>query len=150
MSFRPQGDQVGYTEGCRVYNSDALYIPSGSSTYLTFDSEVYDTNFMHSIITNPERITIRTAGIYLITFHCSFTVNADGYRRAYIKRNGFTIGQDRREGSAILTTSLLATTIQQLIRGDYLRIHIYQNSGIELELLKISSWSPYFMAQRIG
>jgi len=142
MSFRPQGDQVGYTEGCRVYNSDALYIPSGSSTYLTFDSEVYDTNFMHSIITNPERITI--------SFHCSFTVNADGYRRAYIKRNGFTIGQDRREGSAILTTSLLATTIQQLIRGDYLRIHIYQNSGIELELLKISSWSPYFMAQRIG
>ncbi|GAI67108.1 unnamed protein product, partial [marine sediment metagenome] len=49
----------GYTEGCRVDRGSPQSIPDATSTYLIFDTEDYDTDGMHDLVVNPERVTIK-------------------------------------------------------------------------------------------
>jgi len=53
---------------CRVYNSTDIDTSIDAWYTLTFDAERFDTDAMHDLATNPERLTIPTggAGLYLI------------------------------------------------------------------------------------
>ncbi|GAI65029.1 unnamed protein product, partial [marine sediment metagenome] len=117
---------------------------------LIFDTEDYDTDEMHDLVVNPERITIKTAGIYLIVFHGEFQANSTGYRRCYIYRNARIIAQTRKDAQALTWTSFDISTIYQCIVGEYLTVKVYQNSGAPLIFQRASHYSPFFMAQRIG
>lgn len=139
-----------YTEGCRVDRGSPQNIPDATTTDLIFDAEDYDTDEMHDLVVNPERITIKTAGIYLIVFHGDFIANSTGYRRCYIYKNTSTIAQMRKDAQALTWTCFNLATIYQCNVGDYLRVSVYQNSGVPLEFHRASQWTPFFMAQRIG
>jgi len=140
-----------YTEGCRVYHDTHQDTPDDLSTYLAFNSEDYDTHEMHDTVTNNERITIKTSGIYLVTAHIYFETNNVGYRRTSIYLSaGFTIADFRRPSYTGMATPLLITTIHQLTAGQYLRLRVRQNSGGILRVMRYAQYSPYFMAQRIG
>lgn len=52
---------------CRVYHNTTQSIPHNALTTLAFNSERYDTDTMHDTVTNNSRITIRTAGLYVVT-----------------------------------------------------------------------------------
>lgn len=139
-----------YTEGCKVYRSTDQSIPNATFTYLIFNRKDFDTDEMHDLVVNPERITCRTAGVYLIIFHGYFDQNAVGSRRVYFQRNGFTIFQSRKDAIVNNRTHFNTSTIEQLTVGQYIRVRVYQNSGAPLDIGKTSTYSPYFMAQRIG
>ena len=66
----PQGPPgaTGYdVKACKVFFSVNQSIPNGAvPTVVTFDQEEYDTDNMHAPIPNPSRITINTAGKYLL------------------------------------------------------------------------------------
>jgi hypothetical protein len=50
---------------CRVYNTAAIN-PYTSNALITWNAEEYDTDEMHSTVSNTSRITIQTAGVYSI------------------------------------------------------------------------------------
>lgn len=114
---------------CRVFNGAAIGITSGAGWVpLTFDSERFDTDNMHSTGTNPGRITINTAGIYVVTGHVQWQLNTAGVRGLGIRVNGATfVGTDDYAiGNASLQTT---ATVYKLAAGDYLELLANQNSG---------------------
>ncbi|MBA7590590.1 hypothetical protein ES708_32717 [subsurface metagenome] len=139
-----------YTEGCKVYHSVSQSIPDAEFAWLTFDSEDYDTDEMHDLVVNPERITIKTAGIYLIVFQGHWNTRANGSRSVYFRRNDSLILQSRQEAETAGRTTSNLTTICSLSVGEYLRVQVWQSSGNALNFLRVANYTPYFMAQRIG
>ncbi|GAI68292.1 unnamed protein product [marine sediment metagenome] len=140
-----------YTQGCRVFKAWHQSIPDGLQTDLIFDREDYDTDEMHDTVTNNERITIKTAGIYLITFQGQFEQNAVGVRRAQIRENvkGY-IAEQRLDAQANTRTSFNISTLWQCVVGRYLIVRVWQDSGAPLDIEYHSYYSNYFMAQRVG
>ena len=140
-----------YTQGCRVFKAWHQSIPDGIQTELIFDREDYDTDEMHDLVVNNERITIKTAGIYLITFQGQFEQNAVGIRQALIRENvkGF-IAEQRIDAQANTWTSLSLSTLWQCVVGRYLFVRVYQTSGGPLDMEYHSYYTTYFMAQRVG
>ncbi|MBA7572006.1 hypothetical protein ES708_13780 [subsurface metagenome] len=140
-----------YTQGCRLYHSVAWPIPNTTFTTLTFNTEDYDTDAMHDPLTNPARITFKTPGIYLITFHAQFAANDTGYRVVLLlSSNPATIARFELNGVTGTYTPMNLTTIWQATLNEYITIMVYQNSGNTLDIRKEAKYSPYFMAQRIG
>ncbi len=140
----------GYTEGCRVYHVSSQTIANNTHTYLAFNSEDYDTDEMHDLIVNNGRITIKTAGIYLISFQALFDANVNGYRQADILYNGGIISRIRQDAETLTLSHFNLTTVYQISVNDYLRVRVYQDSGGNLSLVRAAAYSAYFMAQRIG
>ena len=52
--------------GARVHNSANISVSDSTWTSMTFDSERYDTDSIHSTASNTSRLTCVTAGKYLI------------------------------------------------------------------------------------
>ncbi|MBA7547101.1 hypothetical protein ES705_39503 [subsurface metagenome] len=139
-----------YTQGCKLWRTAAQSIPDGSITNVIFDQEIYDTDGMHSTITNPERITIKTAGIYIVTLYGYFDSNPVGCRRAYIYRNGFIVHQYRKSADLAQRTFANIVTIVNCPLNVYLTARVYQDSGAPLDLMRSSTYSPIFATQKIG
>jgi hypothetical protein len=133
---------------CRVYNSGDIAIGGSSWTNLTFDSERYDTNGMHSTGTNPGRLTCPTNGdgIYHISGHVRLT--QDGDLRVRIILNGATViaeqshFYDSGSGPSYIDFSISAD--YELAATDYLQLEVYCGSA---ETAKAASnFSPEFSA----
>ena len=76
------GDLPHYNVGARVYNStDFTHNSTGNWVAVTFDTERFDTDTIHSTSTNTSRLTINTGGKYLIGGAVTFTANATGQRQ---------------------------------------------------------------------
>jgi hypothetical protein len=138
--------------GARVYNSAAITLTSGASTALTFDSERYDYDNIHSTVTNTGRLTATTAGIYHISGHARFDVNATNQRFILIRLNGSTTiaNQTAQALAGSLNTALTVSTIYELAAGDYVELLAYQNSGGNLDVTATGNHSPEFMMMRVG
>jgi len=138
--------------GCRIYNSGALTISDASLTALTFDSERYDYDTMHSTSTNTNRITFTTAGIYSFGANVRWDGNATGYRLVSIRLGGSTF----IAGSTIQAESG-ANVQQQFVSGvyyfsatNYIEVMVFQNSTGSLDVTALGNISPEAWAQRIG
>lgn len=138
-----------YTEGVRVRRTSTTTLFSTTMTAIGWQAERYDTDSMWTSGT-PVRITITTAGKYVITGNVQFA--------AFIGTRGLQI---RRSGSEIIayvddvtTTSVVRTigisTIFDLAAGDYLELMANQSSAGAVNLNVVASYVPEFMAQRIG
>lgn len=140
-----------YTEGVRVYNSANISIPTNDHTALTFDSERYDTDTIHDLVTNPSRLTCKTAGKYLIISGIRFDGNVAGYRVNQIRLNGATlIAVLSHSNLDIQGQNMIASTIYDLAVDDYVEAVIYQNTGGDLNVTATDNSSPEFMMHRIG
>ena len=133
---------------CRVYNSAAISISDGVVTALTFNSERYDTDTMHSTVTNTSRITATTAGKYLITATIGFAANNTGRRQVTIRLNGTTyIAVDARAtvGNGQVTEVSIAT-VYALAAADYAEVTVFQDTGGSLNVSAASAYTPELTA----
>lgn len=94
--------------------------------------EIYDTENWHTS-TNNTRVTLDTAGKYLINGSIEFVANAAGIRSAALRINGSTGTYIASQSSASLG-SILATTVNvtmtiDLAANDYIELIAYQTSG---------------------
>ncbi len=141
----------GYTEGVRVYHDAAQSINHDATTTLSFNSERYDTDGIHDLITNNERLTCRTAGKYLIVFNFRFATNANGIRWAYITHNtAGALAAIELEPTGAFQFFAIVTTIYPLAVNEYVTVQVGQDSGVALNIEVSSKYSPEFMMQRIG
>lgn len=125
---------------CSVYNSAAISPVTATWTLHTWDTELYDSDTMHSTVTNTSRLKATTVGNYDTKVQIEFTANATGYRAVQVRKNaaGSAAG-GTRVGWAFVSavTAAAATTVPidkdvPMTAGDYLEIFIWQSSGAGL------------------
>lgn len=132
----------------RVYNSGAID-PTVSTWYsLTFDSERFDTDAVHSTVTNTGRLTVPAngAGLYSI----GANVECDGYGGASmvfgirLLLNGTTVIAERLTqvivgmGGQVLHIG----TLYALAAADYVEVQAYVSEDVNI--LAGSNYSPEF------
>lgn len=119
-------------------------ISSSVTTILFFDRERFDTDSMHSEMTQTSRLVINTAGVYLISGWVIWSGNADGERRLNVKLNATNnIAQDER---VALQDDPLTHPFQAFWKfsaEDYLELEVHQNSGADLEITRMQMSATY-------
>ena len=115
----------------RVHNSGAISVPDSTVTYLTFDSESFDTDQIHSAVSDTDRLTCRTAGLYVIVGDVVWAANGTGDRMVGIYYNSGATGLATISypGFASSNNRQSVSTIHYLSVGDYVRLGAYQTSG---------------------
>lgn len=137
--------------GCRVYNSANLSIPDSTLTTITYDSETFDNGPLHSLVTNPERLTCNDAGIYLIVLTIRFASAAGGTQRNFrILLNGTTIIGLKQVAIPAGTLDDNLTCVYPLKVGDYLTSVVFQDSGGALNALALFNSAPTFSAVKLS
>lgn len=115
-----------------VYRSVVQSIPNAVATSTIWNFLEYDTDGMWSPTLFPERITCRTAGLYLFNATVGYSSgSAAGYRYAYFTKNATiryyaqTLLYDR---DAVSVNWNISAQIF-LSAGDYVTVDNIQNSG---------------------
>ena len=135
----------------RVYNSGNITLSTASWTAVTFDSERWDTDSIHDVSANTDRLTCRTTGLYIIAGHVRFETDGTGNRGLYIAYNGATlIGMVRKDADSATPTVLTIATQYYMSVGDYLKLAAYQSSGGDLDVEAVANYSPEFMMVRVA
>lgn len=138
LGFRDVMNFWASPPGCSArQSSTATTLTTAIYTTLGLDSESFDNvqsgdSPMHDNVTNNSRITIRTAGKYLVSGQVTFVANATGVRKVYIQVNASaTVTSIATTPAVSGTTTSLACgpQIVPLSVGDYLEIVGYQSSG---------------------
>lgn len=138
---------------CRVFNNAAISVTNAAWNALTFNSERYNTDSMHSTSSNTGRITFNTAGLYLVTGHIEFVANATGVRGIQIYRNADADGIANMYFPADtggVGSGLSIATVWNFIVGDFVQLRAYQTSGGSLNVSVASFFTPEFSATWIG
>jgi hypothetical protein len=137
--------------GARVYNSGNITVATGGWHTLTFDSERYDTDTIHSTVVNTERLTATTPGTYIIVGNVEWASDATGDRGMRIYLNNTTvIGNLWQNPADSAPTRHCLTTIYQLSATEYVELEVYQSTAGNLNIVAQSNFSPVFMMQRIA
>lgn len=139
---------------CRAYNSGAQTIADSTTTYLTLDSELYDTDSMHSTSVNTSRITITKAGKYYVGCCVRFASNSTGYRQLSIQINrtqNIFLHRVQPVSAASSPTIMTVGGDYTFAVNDYIEIAVFQTSGGNLDS-EISSGgvAPSMWCHRIG
>ena len=138
--------------GARAFNNANINIANaGAGQALTYNSERWDTDGIHSVLGNTSRLTCQTAGKYVISTCVRWANNVTGTRITVIKLNGATDlvrTQDDCAGGGDMNQSI--TTIYDLAVTDFVETFVYQNSGAALNVTVNANYSPEFSMQMIA
>lgn len=144
----PVGTLAAVFDACRVTHSAVQATASGTVTALTFDTEAYDNNNLHSTSVNPGRLTAQVAGLYRITGQAAFDNTGTGTIRSFqLRVNGTTmiaIQSYPPITGGVFATAGVVTSDYQLAATDYVEFRVLQDSGGSLNILSSASFSPIF------
>lgn len=128
--------------GVSLRNSANQSIPTGTTTPITWNTEDFDTEGMHSTVSNTERITI-PSGVDKVraSVTISFDANANGYRTIQLSHyddstgySGIGTTQIQLPATAYDMTIQITTNVVAVDSGDYFYVTVYQNSGSSLNV----------------
>lgn len=126
--------------GCKIYRSSTQTLTTNTHTVITFDSEDFDTDTMHSTVTNTSRITVPSTGYYAAVGVVPFAKNGTGGRAAYIYLNGSFAGSGVNQAPNSSTSAqLVVSGLFYATSGQYFELDAYQNSGGDLSAGHASS-----------
>lgn len=122
--------------GCKVYASSAQSIANNTTTTLNFNTEVFDDDSMHDNVTNNSRVTINTAGLYLVLCNSTFDAGSTGVRQNIVMKNGTTnIGSFTLDNQgASSQTEVPVFSIERFVFSDYVEARVYHNQGTNLNV----------------
>lgn len=127
---------------CHVYNTGTPSISNTTNTVLAMNAERYDTDTMHDTVTNNSRITIKTAGLYVVGAAVLWPANATGGRTLAFLMNGANlIGTSSMAPNPTggQGTAHLAHVTWKFAVNDYIEVRVFQASGGALVLPASSS-----------
>ena len=122
---------------CFVYQTSATTLgTSGTSGLILWDTQVDNTDSIHSTSVNPGRFTATTPGRYLFTVQLAYAVNSTGNRQLDIRKNsggsssgGTAVYAGRTGAIASLATTLSISLDVTLAEDDHLEVFGTQSSG---------------------
>jgi hypothetical protein len=118
---------------------------------IAFDGEDYDTDDMHSTATNTSRITIQTAGIYLVTAHIytTFTGTLTGMDFWIAKNTAKVAEQFELAMSQGINWNGTIQVVTSAVATDYFEV-AFNVTGSNTHIVKASVPQSYFSATWIG
>lgn len=128
--WRPIG---GFMPGCSVTRTTNQSIGNAAYASISWDSEIFDTDTMFAPTSTD--VTIKTAGLYLLTLQMSYASNATGDRITVIEKNATAAGNGTFLARTIQDTvtsdaTFLSVVAQaRLAVNDTIRATVYQSSG---------------------
>lgn len=125
-------DLVRY--GATVSNSSAQTLSNGSSTTLSWDTEVRDDGGMWVVSPNPERIDIVVDGWYAVSLNVRWATNGTGVRIIRVKNSTATLIDSSAGAVSGVSLTQSASSVYFLSAGDYVYAEAYQNSGGNLDI----------------
>lgn len=142
----------------RLRTNASQNIPPGTNTAIAFDIEVFKTvSGLHSNSTNNSRITITSAGKYLVMGNAGFSPDADAtdndFRLICIRLNGsscIVAQQIMNNGAADTSINepiMSVGTIYDFSVDDYIELMVYQNSGGSIPTV---TWVVSFVAKKVS
>lgn len=140
--------------GALVFNNAQQTIPNNTDTYLTYNSETYDTDGYHSTSSNTGRLTIPTGkdGYYYVSSIVRWNNNTTGLRTMQITQgaaqNAVTV-IEATPGGANAYIGYHAATIRYATAGDYFECKVNQTSGGDLNV-RANSAECGFTIQYLG
>jgi hypothetical protein len=111
---------VAAPPNCRVKQSSSTSLTQNVGTVIAFQAEDFDTDTMHDNSTNNSRITIKTAGKYLVG--ASVQVNANSTIGARLRLNGSTFIGSTIVGNAGNPSAASVATIYDFAVNDYIEV----------------------------
>lgn len=138
------------TPSCLLTRAQTGWTRVTGATYgaIPFDLEIRDRSGMHESVTNPQRITLLHAGLYLVVGVIAFDSNKAGYRGLAIYHNTSRVAThehpaiDGRPSTITISEPIFAAA------GDYFRLACMQTSGGDLDVLQ-NTYSPFFGAFKV-
>lgn len=149
-NWREASRNNGGAPSCRVYNSAVLPLANATQVLLTFDSERFDTDGIHSTTVNTGRLTCQTAGKYLIFLSAAFALNATGRRLWLIRLSGALIAAQETGPTSTGEAAAAISTVYDLAVGDYAEALMFQSSGASLNALYNNNYTLEFGMVRVG
>lgn len=122
---------------CGLTRAATQSINNATDTLVQLDTSSFDTDGMGTTGA-AAKITINTAGIYMVTCGASFAANTTGVRNISVWRNGST-GDRIIDVQGYVTSVTSANTVTasravSLAAGAYIDLRVYQTSGVALNL----------------
>lgn len=118
----------------KVRSTGTVSLTSATWTIITFNTEDWDTDTLHSTSTNTGRMTATTAGVYHFQGAIRFGANATGSRGAALRKNGTGSGLPTDSNPLIQAAATGPTIVPvtndiRLSVGDWVELIGYQSSG---------------------
>jgi hypothetical protein len=123
--------------GCGLTKSAAQAISTTTTTFITFDTEEFDTDAYHSTSSNTSRITIPSGkgGKYLFVMTANFASNGSGQRLLMLYKNGAVHKYSTSlAGTASFSFRATTSVIVSAVATDYFEFAVYQDSGVSLDI----------------
>ena len=148
--------QILNTPAVHVFDSGATAITTGTRTNLTFNSERYDQDGMHSTSTNTGRLTCIVAGKYRIASNSTFqTLNGGSatFAIAFIQLNGsndIAVTVVAFVDNGAVGTAVSVSVTYDLVVGDYVEVAVQHDYGADRNILSTADYTPEFMMERVA
>lgn len=118
---------------CKAYRTTTQSVASATMTAISFDAEYWDTDSMHSPTTNPTRVTVPIAGVYLVTWGARYGPISvtNQLMLTRVHRNGLLVDETLWHGLTSTNAYTEGTGAVQLKcnANDYLELIFYHNQG---------------------
>lgn len=143
------GSGSSTASGARVYNNANIALNNGSLTFLTFNTERYDDATYHSTGSDTGRLTVPSAGRYLVGGHLQTTASSGDPSYVCIRVSGTTfiaIANIVQQGEVYTSIQ----TMWDCTAGtEYFELGVMVNAGSK-NALTASAFSPEFWIERMG
>jgi hypothetical protein len=147
LSFRTRDLIIIPGAAVKVYNNANISISNTTLTAVTFNSEFFDTDNMHSTSVNTGRLTVASPGKYWFQGSAEFAANATGIRGLEIRLNGATtVSKVYQNATSTGTTNQNVSVMHDMAVNDYMELLVYQSSTASLNLNYTTPYSPTFSA----
>jgi hypothetical protein len=127
---------------CYTYRASDGALAHATWDPINFANEAYDSHAAHDNSTNNTRLVIPESGLYTITAHATFDVNATGQRAMNVRKNAAGVQTSGTDiifvviaGNGTTEARPIAVVDQQLVAGDYLELFVWQSSGGPLDVV---------------
>lgn len=129
----------------RAYHNATQTPTVATWTTLAFNSERFDTNGMHDLVTNNSRLTVPAggAGLYMVGACVQFVAGTAGALGLRLLLNGTTVITEFENISAG-AAAIAACTLYALAVGDYLEAQVYDS--VAATVPAGANYSPEFWA----
>lgn len=148
---------VGYTQNCRVRRTTNQTLVSGGAANVVYESADFDTDNMFDLAADPDRLTFRTAGKYMVGAAIEWNNNNAGgnVRIMSLRKNpggALAVYKDLRAPGTFPLGSYpqSVTSMNDFAIGDEMTVQVQQDSGVNLDIQDDQEAAIILWAARVG